>query len=181
MNFDMNSCWSRAVELLQSNFQLLIVIAGMFLLLPTMAIYMLVPDFQMLADPTIDRSVVEERIGEIVGPLLLASLFSLLFQFAGQAAMIALMGDDRPTVGQALSSGFKAVPSLFAVMIGFVLLLMIGGLLITVPISLLAGVLMYMQWPASGELAIGILIGVKLIIDGIELIGVATAAKALVD
>ena len=48
-------------------------------------------------------------------------------------------------------------------------------------ISLLAGVLMYMQWPASGELAIGILIGVKLIIDGIELIGVATAAKALVD
>lgn len=47
--------------------------------------------------------------------------------------------------------------------------------------SLLAGIFMYMQWPASGELAIGILIGIKLIIDGIELIGVGTAAKALGD
>lgn len=47
--------------------------------------------------------------------------------------------------------------------------------------SLLAGVFMYMQWPATGELAIGILIGIKLIIDGIELIGVGTAAAALDD
>ncbi|MFW2405938.1 MAG: HdeD family acid-resistance protein [Gammaproteobacteria bacterium] len=46
--------------------------------------------------------------------------------------------------------------------------------------SLVAGVLMWMQWPASGELAIGILIGIKLIIDGIELIGVGSAAKAAV-
>ena len=48
-------------------------------------------------------------------------------------------------------------------------------------VSLIAGVLMWTQWPASGELAIGILIGVKLIIDGIELIGVGTAAKELVE
>jgi uncharacterized membrane protein HdeD (DUF308 family) len=47
--------------------------------------------------------------------------------------------------------------------------------------SLLAGVFMYMQWPASGELAIGILIGIKLIIDGVELIGVGTAAKTVGD
>lgn len=44
--------------------------------------------------------------------------------------------------------------------------------------SVLAGILMWTQWPASGELAIGILIGIKLIIDGIELIGVGSAAKA---
>ncbi len=47
-------------------------------------------------------------------------------------------------------------------------------------VSVLAGVLMWMQWPASGDLAIGILIGTKLIIDGVELIGVGTAAKAVV-
>ena len=46
-------------------------------------------------------------------------------------------------------------------------------------VSLLAGVLMWMQWPASGDLAIGILIGIKLIIDGVEFIGVGTAAKAI--
>ena len=47
--------------------------------------------------------------------------------------------------------------------------------------SLLAGIFMWMQWPASGNLAIGILIGIKLIVDGIELIGVGTAAKAVAD
>ncbi|MDJ0940495.1 MAG: DUF308 domain-containing protein [Woeseiaceae bacterium] len=46
-------------------------------------------------------------------------------------------------------------------------------------VSILAGVLMYMQWPASGELAIGILIGVKLLIDGIVLVGLGSAAKSV--
>ena len=44
--------------------------------------------------------------------------------------------------------------------------------------SLIIGVLMWMQWPASGELAIGVLIGIKLILDGVALIGIGTAAKA---
>ncbi len=44
--------------------------------------------------------------------------------------------------------------------------------------SLLIGVLMWMQWPASGELAVGVLIGIKLILDGVTLIGVGSAAKA---
>jgi uncharacterized membrane protein HdeD (DUF308 family) len=44
--------------------------------------------------------------------------------------------------------------------------------------SLLIGVLMWMQWPASGEFAVGVLIGIKLILDGVTLIGVGSAAKA---
>ena len=43
------------------------------------------------------------------------------------------------------------------------------------------GVLMWMQWPASGELAVGILIGVKLVMDGIALIGLGMAAKAVAE
>ena len=45
--------------------------------------------------------------------------------------------------------------------------------------SLVIGVLMWMQWPASGELALGVLIGIKLILDGVTLIGVGSAAKAV--
>ena len=41
------------------------------------------------------------------------------------------------------------------------------------------GVLMWMQWPASGELAVGALIGVKLLLDGIALIGLGVAAKTV--
>ena len=47
--------------------------------------------------------------------------------------------------------------------------------------SLVIGVLMWMQWPVAGELAVGVLIGIKLILDGVTLIGVGSIAKAAVD
>lgn len=47
--------------------------------------------------------------------------------------------------------------------------------------SLVIGVLMWMQWPAAGELAVGILIGIKLILDGVTLIGVGSVARAAAD
>ncbi|QOL25404.1 DUF308 domain-containing protein [Thalassotalea sp. LPB0316] len=45
--------------------------------------------------------------------------------------------------------------------------------------SVLAGIFMWMQWPASGDLAVGLLIGIKLCIDGIELIGIGKTAEEL--
>jgi len=47
--------------------------------------------------------------------------------------------------------------------------------------SIVIGVLMYTQWPASGELAVGVLIGIKLILDGVTLIGIGSVAKAAAD
>jgi uncharacterized membrane protein HdeD (DUF308 family) len=47
--------------------------------------------------------------------------------------------------------------------------------------SLVIGVLMWMQWPVAGELAVGVLIGIKLILDGVTLIGVGSIAKAAAD
>ncbi len=140
MNFDMNTVWSRGIELVRDNFQLLIVIAGVFLLLPTMAIYLLVPDMQMFADPTADQDLVAARMAEMLGPLLGGGLLAAICQFAGYGAMVALMGDDRPTVGQALGTGFKIVPSTLGILILFIIAYVIGAMLIMVPISLLAGV-----------------------------------------
>jgi len=42
--------------------------------------------------------------------------------------------------------------------------------------SLLVGAIMWTQWPASGEWAIGLLIGIKLLVDGATLIGLGTTA-----
>ncbi|WP_416228451.1 hypothetical protein [Qipengyuania sp. ASV99] len=136
----MNTVWSRGIELVRDNFQLLIVIAAMFVLLPTLAIYLLIPDFQMLADPTADQEVVAERMGELVGPLLGVGAVAAVFQFAGYGAMVALMGGDRPTVAQALGTGFKIVPSTLAIMILFAIAYVIGAVIIILPISLLVGV-----------------------------------------
>ena len=140
MNFDMNTCWARGLDQVRNNFSLLVVIAGIFLLLPTVALYLLVPDMQMLADPGVDQSVLKSKIAEILLPLMGAALLMSLVQFAGQAAMIALMGKGRPTVGEALGVGLKTVPSLVVVLLAFTVAVFIGSLLVTLPISILAGV-----------------------------------------
>ncbi|MEM1053103.1 MAG: hypothetical protein AAGI28_13520, partial [Pseudomonadota bacterium] len=139
MNFDMNTCWSRAVELVQANFQLLLIVAAVFLLLPNVALYMLVPNLQTIVDPMADPDVVAAQMASIAGPLIGGGFFSLAFQFAGYAAMVALMSDTRPTVGQALGLGVKTVPSLFAIAIMFFFMYFLGAMAIIVPISLLAG------------------------------------------
>ncbi len=56
-----------------------------------------------------------------------------------------------------------------------------GWMLLGSLASIALGVLMWMQWPASGELAVGLLIGIKLILDGVSLIGLGVAAKAVSD
>jgi uncharacterized membrane protein HdeD (DUF308 family) len=66
-------------------------------------------------------------------------------------------------------------------------LVILGALAIWAPqvsgmtVSVVVGVLLWRQWPVSGELAIGVLIGIKLILDGVELIGVGATAKSLAD
>ena len=46
-------------------------------------------------------------------------------------------------------------------------------------VSVALGVMIWRQWPFAGDQAIGILIGVKLILDGIALLAVAAAARAV--
>ena len=151
MQFNMNPCWSRAVELVQGNFSLLTAIAAIFFLMPTVAIYLLIPDMQTLADPMADPEIVAERMQDMIGPVMGIILIATLVQFVGYGAMVALMGEDRPTVGQALSRGLKALPSLLAVLILFAIAYIVGAMLIMLPFSILTGV--------SGAPALG-LIGV---------------------
>jgi len=139
MNFDMNTVWSRTVELIQANFQLLLIVAAVFLLLPAVTLYTLLPDLQTMVDPLADQDVVAAQMASMAGPLIGGGLLSMVFQFAGYAAMVALMSDARPTVGQALGKGMKTVPSLFAVAILFFVMYFLGAVAIILPISLLAG------------------------------------------
>ena len=137
MNFDMNICWSRTVELIQAHFQLLLIVAAVFLLLPNVAIYVLMPDVQSIVNPAADPEVVVAQMASMAGPLILGGLLSLGLQFAGNASMVALMSDARPTVGQAIASGIKTVPSLFVVAVLAFLIYMLGAFLIILPFSLL--------------------------------------------
>lgn len=46
-------------------------------------------------------------------------------------------------------------------------------------VSIVLAIMIWRQWPASGEWALGILIGVKLLVDGLAIMGVGAAAKAV--
>jgi len=140
MKLDLNTVWSRGVELVSGNFSLLVVIAGVFLMLPTLAMYLLIPDMMTLANPAADPDIVAARMGEMLGPIMGYGLVAAIIQFAGYGALIALMGKSRPTVGESIASGFKIVPSTLVVLIVFVLAYFIGGVIVILPFSILAGI-----------------------------------------
>ena len=140
MNFDLNAIWTRGIDLVRDNLSLLVVIAGVFLLLPTVAMYLFIPDMQTFADPTADPDIVAARMGEALGPLIGGGLVAGIIQFAGYGAMIALMSNERPTVGESIATGFKIVPSTLVVMLVFMLAYVIGGVIVMIPFAIISGV-----------------------------------------
>lgn len=139
MKLDLNAVWSRGIALVRENFQLLAVIAGVFILLPTVAMYFLIPGMDQFIVPGADPDVVQERMLEVIGPLLSYGLIGSVIQFVGYGAMVALMGDNRPTVGEALSTGAKSVLPILAGFIIFLVIYMVAAIVIVTPIAMLAG------------------------------------------
>ncbi|MCK0129208.1 hypothetical protein [Erythrobacter sp. F6033] len=161
MTFDMNAAWSRAMVLARENFSLLVVIAGIFLMLPTVAIYLMIPDMATLADPTANPDMTPEQMAELFTPILGWMLPIMLIQFVGYNAMVGLMGGDRPTVGQALGAGAKSVPSIIAAFILFMVAYMLASVAVVIPFALLAA--------ATGVTAIGAIAPVMILLVAIFL------------
>ena len=139
MKLDMNKVWTRCMVLVRENFQLLAVIAGVFILLPTMAMYFLIPGMEAFVTPGADPEVVQERMLELIGPLLTYGLIGSVIQFVGYGAMVALMGENRPTVGEALGTGAKSMLSVIGAFVIFFVLYMVAAIVIVTPIAMLAG------------------------------------------
>lgn len=141
MNFSMDTAWGRAMELIKDNFQLLAIVAAVFLLLPSVAVYLLMPDFVALTEPGADPEVVLAQFQESLVPILMVSGVAMIVQFAGYGALIAMMGGARPTVGEAITTGFKITPSMLAVFVLFFLLYFIAAVVVSLPFALIAGLL----------------------------------------
>ncbi|MEL6239570.1 MAG: hypothetical protein AAFQ90_13400, partial [Pseudomonadota bacterium] len=141
MNFSMDTAWGRAMELIKDNFQLLAIVAAVFLLLPSVAVYLLMPDFVALTEPGADPEVVLAQFQESLVPILMVSGLAMIVQFAGYGALIAMMGGARPTVGEAITTGFKITPSMLAVFVLFFLLYFIAAVVVSLPFALIAGLL----------------------------------------
>lgn len=144
MQFDMNRTWSEAVALVKTNFQLLAIIAGVFMLLPGLAIYVANPEMLTLLFSPGDPAAMEAMVAALPASFFLWGLASFLIQLIGYSAMIALMGSDRPTVGQAIVRGVKSLPSVIGAFIvfivGFVIVAFALSLVLGLIVALIAGV-----------------------------------------
>ncbi len=125
----MNAAWARGVVLLRENRQLLCLMAGMFILLPSAMITFALPENSALAGPIgvmFDPAASEaarlrasEAIATMLAPFIAWSGIVTVVQHIGYGAMMALMGRARPTVGQAIVIGLKAILPVIAALIVF--------------------------------------------------------------
>ncbi len=151
MKFDMNAAWRDTVALLQGNKDLLLVIAGLFFFLPALAFVLFLPDLTRSLDG-LDNDAMLNAILDVYQRNAHWFVLSTILQSIGVLAMLALLrAKERPTVGEALSTGATAfVPYLIAQ-----ILLGIGiGIAIGAPVALAA---------ASGIGALAFLIGMLAI------------------
>ena len=137
MKFEMNQAWQQSMNLVGANWQLLLVLAGIFLFLPSVALTVMMPDiFTGLAGMTEPDQVeawMEANWQGFAGAMAIVTFF----QFIGYMAMVALMGAHRPTVGEALKNAIFSLPSMIAAFVIFV----VGYIVLVVVLSLVVGLI----------------------------------------
>lgn len=151
MQFDMNRTWSQALALVKANFQLLAIVAGVFLLLPTLALYLLNPDLMQAMALGGDPAKMEALMPALAPRLILYGLIVIGLQLVGQMAMVAMMGSARPTVGESLQLAARSLPSVIGAAIVFLLGFFLAALALAIVIGLLIALLAAVFGGGGGE------------------------------
>ncbi|QLC21809.1 hypothetical protein HFP51_06235 [Parasphingopyxis sp. CP4] len=126
LRFSPSAGWDEVRQMLGSNMQLLIAIAGVFFLLPG-----LVLSFTM---PAITDMSSLDAIVAVVQPYLPLIILASVIQMAGQLAIWTLvMAADRPTVGEAIKAAILFLPFYFLINILTNIIVGAGILLFIVP------------------------------------------------
>ncbi len=108
MQFDSNLAWKQASAAVSANREVMLALAGVFFLLPSLAFSLLFPQPEPASALTSEQAMalVSEYYASAVPYLIPMSLL----QAAGTLGMLALFTDSRhPTVGQAIRLGFIGV------------------------------------------------------------------------
>lgn len=135
MTFDMGAAWNHAVELMKGSFKLQVVIAGLFILVPSAIVFLTMPGVLAPAADSADPFGIASQDNVSTGSTVLGFILSLI-QMIGLIAILALMDRSRPTVGQSLGIAARSLPTL----IGVAILLVIAFMALMIPIGLVLGV-----------------------------------------
>ncbi len=150
MRFDSSLAWKQASSAVSANREALLALAGVFYLLPGLALALLFPAPAPAAD--LGREEMMAVLSGYYTSILPFVIPMILFQAAGTLALLTLLTDrTRPTVGEAIGLGVKGV-----------LAYVVAQLLLGVGIGLVGGVILAIG-AASGIVAISV-IGVAIVI-----------------
>ena len=141
MKFDMNKAWSDALALFGRNREVVLVVGGIFFLLPDLAVSLIFPG--LIAQAALDfeaAMMVTDASQLVITPAmqqaLMLSLVLGLVKLFGIAALLSHLSDTgRPTLGEAIGNAARGLPSL----IGAVLLFVAGYILLAFLLGLVGG------------------------------------------
>lgn len=122
MKFDMSAAWNETTRLLSANRQVLLIIAGVFFFLPSLAFglmfdQLIAPIEAAQADNPEPGVMFRAMIG-VFSELWWLMLLTTIIQWFGTLGMLVLLTDPgRPTVGEALKTGAKLLLTYLGVQI----------------------------------------------------------------
>lgn len=132
MTFDSNRAWQQATVAIRANREVLFALSGVFFLLPSLAFSLLFP--QPTPPAGMDEQAAASFAIQYYSAVFPFALPVAILQAAGTLALLTLLTDrNRPTVRDAIRTGFIAlVPYLFSQILVVLGCGLTGGLLLTV-------------------------------------------------
>jgi hypothetical protein len=132
MKFDSNLAWQRASSAVAANREVVLALAGVFFLLPTLGLTLLVPPPQ--PSPGASIEAVLKSLNEYYSAAFPYLLPIAVLQAMGMLALLTLLTDKtRPTVGDAIRLGLKGLlPYVLAQMLVVIGLGVAGGAVIAI-------------------------------------------------
>ena len=166
MIFDSNRAWQEATAAASASRSVLLPIAGVFFLIPAVAQSFFLGDIQAQMMASLGKqealnAIMQAEGGKIIG----ITLAALIIQIIGYLAVLTMLTDrNRPTVGEAIAGGIKALPTTIgAVIVGYLVMILVAMVL-----AIIGGVLTMLIGAAGafvlivGIFAVMAILGVKL-------------------
>ncbi len=117
MRFDSNQAWKEAAAAVSANRDLLLALAGVFLVVPSLALTVFMPPPEPPKGATFDATMA--LLGQYYTQAWPALLLMVVASMIGSLAMLALFTDrSRPTVSQAIRQALSSLPVLLLAQVG---------------------------------------------------------------
>ena len=132
MKFDMGRAWSDAMAMLSNNSRLVVIVAGVFLFLPSLVLGVFAPSAELEAAAAVAPEAMQDAMAAYLRDSWPIILLYALISTVGTLAMLALLGRaQKPTVGEAIKiAGVALVPYLAASLLVGAAFAVIAGIVV---------------------------------------------------